>query len=58
MSRQPMGFLKERKKRKGGLRNHKNPTTEVLHTIRNSLTGKRWVISQVMPEKHFQAKTA
>jgi hypothetical protein len=41
MSRQPMGFLKERKKRKGGLRNHKNPTTEVLHTIRNSLTGKR-----------------
>jgi hypothetical protein len=47
MSRQPMGFVKERKTRIDGLKNHKNQTKEVLHTVRIPLTGKRWVISLV-----------
>jgi hypothetical protein len=50
-----MGFVKERKTRIDGLKNHKKPTPEVFHTIRISLTGKRKVISLVVPDEQFQA---
>jgi hypothetical protein len=55
MSRRPLGFVKERKTRKGGFKNYKVLPEGVFTKVRISLTGKRWVVFQVMPDERSPA---
>lgn len=53
MSRRPVDFVKERKKRIVRLNKYKIYKERDFHNILIPLTGKEWVISQIMPEEQF-----
>jgi hypothetical protein len=57
MSRRPLSFVKERKTRTGGLKNNKTLKEGVFHKVPIPLTGKRWVIFQVVSDEQFQEAT-
>jgi hypothetical protein len=49
MSRQPLGFVKERKTRQGGVRKQERILPAVFHKVPNPLTGKEGVIFPLVP---------
>ena len=56
MSRQPLGFVKERKTRIAGLKKYLTLKVGVFHKVPNPLTGNGWVISKLCPSDNFRQR--